>query len=164
MRSSRSHQMAIASVCSVGIGAVAGLRPMMALAVVSYATRRNWMKPGHSPIVNILSHQVHKRIAEFALSEFIAEKLPRTRSRLSLASLGSAMASGAVCGAAIHGSMNRPVYEGAVLGALGAVAGAITSSTLREKLKQGTPDFHVSLVEDAFALGGSFIVSLTAMT
>ena len=147
---------------SFGMGAIAGVRPMMALAVVSYAAKRGWIRPGHSPLASQISGHLHKRIAEFALSEFVAEKLPFARNRISAVSLGSRVAAGAVCGAAIHTSMRRPANKGIVLGALGAVAGTIAGYHLRERLKRNIPDLAAALIEDACALGGAFIVSLSA--
>ena len=149
-------------VFAVGIGAMAGVRPMMALAVVSYAVKRGWIRPGRSPLVSQISGHLYKRIAEFALSEFIAEKLPVTRSRITAVALGSRIASGAVCGAAIHSSMQRPARQGAILGAVGALTGTITAKQIRERAKREIPDFAIALCEDAFVLAGAFVVSLGA--
>jgi uncharacterized membrane protein len=158
----RSDSALRAPALTVGIGAIAGVRPMMALAVVSYAAKRGWIRPGHSPLASQISGQLHKRIAEFALSEFVAEKLPFARNRISVVSLGSRIAAGAVCGAAVHTSMRRPADKGILLGVLGALAGAVAGHHLRERLKREMPDLTVALIEDALAIGGAFIVSLSA--
>src|SRR5207302_4216513 len=54
---------------AIGIGVVAGLRPMMALAVVAWGLWRRWIRPGRSPYARIVSAHASKRIAEFAIRE-----------------------------------------------------------------------------------------------
>src|SRR5438552_7512318 len=155
----RQHAPALA----IGIGAVAGLRPMMAPAVIAWALRRGRVRPGGSPFARIGSASDSKRIAEFAISELIADKLPFTRSRLNAAPLASRVVPGAICGAAIHGTLKQPLAQGAVLGGLGALAGAITGYYVRQRLNREMPDLAVALLEDAFAVGGSAVISaLTA--
>jgi uncharacterized membrane protein len=155
----RQHVPALA----IGIGAVAGLRPMMAPAVIAWALRRGWIRPGRSPFARIVSASASKRIAELAISELIADKLPFTRSRLNAAPLVSRIVSGAICGAAIHGTVKRSLAEGAVLGGLGALAGAVTGYYVRQRLNRDMPDFAIALLEDALAVGGgAIIVALVA--
>jgi uncharacterized membrane protein len=152
-----------ASTLAAGIGAVAGLRPMTVLAVMAWALRRGCIRPGRSPLARIVSAGASKRIAEFALSELIADKLPFTPSRLNATPLMSRILSGAICGTVIHGTGKRPLAEGAVLGGLGALAGTITAYHIRQKLNHDMPDFAAALLEDALALGGSaVIVSIVA--
>ena len=143
---------------TVGIGLIAGLRPMTALAAVAWAVKWGRIRIGPSPFARIISASVSKRIAEFALAELIADKLPFTPSRLKAAQLISRIVSGAICGATIHGTTKRPLAEGAVLGGLGALAGAITGYHLRQKLNRDMPDLAVALMEDAVAVGGSALV------
>ena len=148
---------------TIGIGTVAGLRPMTAPAVIAWFLGRGWIRPGRSPFARIISASASKRIAEFAMSELIADKLPFTRSRLNAAPLASRMVSGAICGAAIHGTLKKPPAEGAVLGGVGALAGAITGYYVRQRLNREMPDFAVALLEDALAAGGAAVITtLTA--
>ena len=151
-----------ASALAIGIGAVAGLRPMMAPAVIAWFLRRGWIRPGRSPFARIVSASASKRIAQFAISELIADKLPFTRSRLNAAPLASRMVSGAICGAAIHGTLKKPLAEGAVLGGLGALAGAITGYYVRQRLNREMPDFAVALSEDALAVGAAAVITALA--
>jgi uncharacterized membrane protein len=144
---------------AIGIGVVAGLRPMSALALIAWGLRRGWIRPGHSPYTRIVSASASKRIAEFAISELIADKLPFTRSRLDVAPLTWRILSGAICGAIIN--TKRPPDRGAVLGGLGALAGAATGYHIRRRLGRDMPDLIVALLEDAVALGaGASIVIL----
>jgi uncharacterized membrane protein len=148
---------------AIGIGAAAGLRPMTALAVIAWALKRGSIRPGRSPFVGIVSASASKRLAELAISELIADKLPFTQSRLNAAPLASRVVSGAICGAAIHGTLKQPVSEGAVLGGLGAIAAAITAHYVRQRLNREMSDFAVALVEDALAVGvGAVTIAVTA--
>jgi len=136
---------------AVGIGAVAGLRPMTAPAVIAWAARRKWIHLGSSPFVTIISARASRTITELAISELIADKLPFTPSRLNPGPLASRIASGAVCGAAVCGAVKRPFVEGALLGGLGAIAGALAGYHVRKRLSRETPDFAVGLLEDALS-------------
>jgi len=149
----------------IGIGVVAGLRPITALAVIASALRHRWIRPGDSPFARIVSTSTSKRIAEFAISELVADKLPFTRSRLDVAPLTLRIASGAICGTAIHGTVKGSPVKGAVLGGLGALAGAISGYRVRQRLSRDMPDLVVALLEDALAVGaGATIVALEAAT
>jgi uncharacterized membrane protein len=155
----RPHAPALA----IGTGVVAGLRPMMALAVTAWALRRGWIRPGRSPFARIVSASASKRLAQLALSELIADKLPFTRSRLNAGPLASRVVSGAICAAAIHRTLKQPVAQGAALGGLGALAGAITGYYVRQRLNREMPDFAAALLEDALAAGGGAVaIALTA--
>ena len=153
----RQHALAI------GIGVVAGLRPMMALALVAWGLKRRWIRPGRSPYSRIVYTRSLSRMSDCAISELIADKLPFTRSRLHALPLASRIASGAICGAAINGTAKKYPIEGAALGGLGAFAGAIAGYNVRQRFNRGMPDFAVALLEDALALGGGVIaVALAA--
>src|SRR6266567_6398444 len=64
------HQYA--SALAIGMGAVAGLRPMTASAVIAWALKRRWIRPRDSPFARIISASASKRIAKLAISELIA--------------------------------------------------------------------------------------------
>jgi uncharacterized membrane protein len=151
-----------ASGLAIGMGVVAGLRPMTAPAVMAWALKRRWIRPGESPLARIISASAAKRIAKLAISELIADKLPFTPSRLNAAPLASRVVSGAICGATMHGMVKRPLAEGAVLGGLGALAGAVVGYHLRARLNRNTPDFAVALLEDALALAGGAVIVTSA--
>jgi uncharacterized membrane protein len=86
---------------AIGLGVIAGLRPMLALAAMAWAVKRGRIRTGPSPIVRIVSAGASRRIAELAVSELIADKLPFTPSRLNAAPLAFRIVSGAICGATI---------------------------------------------------------------
>ena len=147
---------------AVGIGAVAGLRTLTAPAVLAWAAQRRWIRMGNSPFATIISAKVSKRITDFAVSELIADKLPFTPSRLKPGPFAARIVSGAVCGATIYGVVKRPLKEGAVLGGIGAIAGAVAGYRMRRKLSGDIPDLGVALLEDALAVGGGILVAALA--
>ena len=148
---------------AVAIGVVAGLRPMTAPAVIAWAAERRWIRLGNSPLATMISARASRRITEFAISELIADKLPFTPSRLKAGPLALRILSGAICGAAVSGVVKRPLAEGAALGGLGAIAGAVGGYHARTSLSRGMPNFALAVLEDTLAIGGGVIVAaLTA--
>lgn len=147
---------------AVGIGVVAGLRALTAPAVLALAADRGMVRLGSSPLAAIISAKASKRITDFAVSELIADKLPFTPSRLNAAPLASRVVSGAICGAAIYGIVKQSLAEGAVLGGLGALAGAFAGYHARKRLSRNLPDLGVAVLEDALAIGGGVLVTALA--
>jgi uncharacterized membrane protein len=107
----------------------------------------------------VISGTASKKITQLAVSELIADKAPFTPSRLKAVPLASRVVSGAICGATIYGVVKRPLSEGAVLGGLGAIAGAFAGYHTRKRLNRDTPDLAVAVMEDAFAIGGGLLVA-----
>ena len=141
------------------VGVVAGLRPITALAAMAWAVRRGWIRIEPSPIARIVSAGTSKRIAEFAISELIVDKLPFTPSRLKPKPLALRVITGSICGAAVYGSRaKRSMADGAILGGAGAMAGALMGYQVRKRLRRSMPDLAVALLEDAVAIGGSALV------
>jgi uncharacterized membrane protein len=152
-------------VLAVGIGAVAGLRALTAPALLAWAAKRKWIRLRNLPFAAILSAKASRRITDLAISELITDKLPFTPSRLKAGPLASRIVSGAVCGAAINGVAERPIAEGAVLGGVGAIAGAFAGYYARKRLSGDTPNLGIAVLEDALAIGGGvIIIALAAPT
>jgi uncharacterized membrane protein len=149
-------------VLAVGIGVVAGLRVFAAPAVLAWAAKRRWMTLGNSPFATIISAKAAKGITRLAVSELIADKLPSTPSRLKAGPLASRVMSGAVCGATIYGAVEQPLVEGAVLGGVGAIAGAFAGYYGRKGFSRGVPDLRVAVLEDVFAIGGAILLTALA--
>src|SRR5450432_1983060 len=149
-------------VLAVGIGAVAGLRALTAPAVLVWAVKRKWIRLRRSPFAAILSAKASKRITGLAVSELIADKLPFTPSRLKAGPLTTRIVSGAVCGATIYGVVKRPLIEGAVLGGVGAIAGAFAGHYTRKRLSHDKPNLGVAVLEDALAIGGGILITALA--
>jgi uncharacterized membrane protein len=145
---------------AVGIGVVAGLRSLTAPAIISWAAREKMIRPIPSVPGRMLLASSSKKIAELAVGELIADKLPSTPSRLSTIPLTARLASGAACGAALSVAAEEPPRNGALLGALGALAGAFAGFYLRKRLSRNLPPFVVAVGEDLLAItAGAAIVS-----
>jgi len=143
---------------AIGIGVVAGLRPMIALAAMAWAVKRGRIRIEPSPFVWVLSAAVSKRIAQLAISELIIDKLPFTPSRLRPKPLTLRIVTGTICGAAVNGTAKRSIADGAILGGVGGLAGALMGYQIRKRLSRDLPDFAVALLEDAVAVGGGALV------
>lgn len=160
----QQHTFALA----IGMGAVAGLRPMTAYAVVALSLKRRWISRRSSPFGGIISANASKTLAKIAMSELIADKLPFTPSRLKVlkvlkvAPLASRVVSGVICGATIQSARERPVATGAILGGLASIAAAFAGYRARRRLSQDLPDLAVALMEDALALGGGVVIAAWA--
>ena len=152
-----------ASGLAIGIGGVAGLRPMTALAAMAWAVRRGRIQTEPSPIVVwMLSAATSKRIAQLAISELIVDKLPFTPSRLKPKPLTLRIVTGTICGAALYSTAKRSIADGAVLGGAGAIAGSVAGYQIRKRLRRDMPDLAVALLEDAVAVGGGALVMTLA--
>src|ERR1700730_1371791 len=149
-------------VLAVGIGAVAGLRALAAPAGLAWAAKRRWIRLGNLPFATIISAKASKRLTDLAVSELIADKLPFTPSRLKAGPLASRIVSGAVCGATIYGVVERPLAEGAVLGGVGAIAGAFAGYHMRKRLRRDMPDVGAAVLEDTLAIGGAVLITALA--
>ena len=141
---------------------MAGLRTLAAPAVLAWAAKRRWIRMGNSPFARIISAKASKRIVDLALSELIADKLPFTPSRLKPGPFAARIVSGAVCGATIYGVVEQPLKEGAVLGGLGAIAGALAGYHMRKRLSRNLPDLGVAVFEDVLAIGGGILLAALA--
>jgi uncharacterized membrane protein len=99
-------------------------------------------------------------VAVLALGELLADKLPFVPSRSQPAPLLFRAGSGAFSALRLAPGGDRRVVG--VLGAAGAIAGAILFERLRRSVVQNTPipDFIVALAEDALAFNlGAALVS-----
>jgi uncharacterized membrane protein len=138
------------------IGVVTGLRCMTAPAAVTWAARWGWL-PVENTALAFLGFSLTPYIfSAAAIGELINDKLPTAGSRKALGPFVTRILVGALCGAAIGSPGNIPV--GAVLGALGGVAGTLGGYEFRRRLVKaiGGKDLPIALLEDAIAVGGAF--------
>ena len=120
---------------ATGLGFAAGLRTVTPLAALHLRGRA---VPG----------RLGRLIVASAAAEMVADKLPRTPSRLAPFALAGRMTSGGVAGYAVAG---RP---GVATGAAAALAGAFLGHRARRSLHEIArwPDVRGAVVEDAFAV------------
>lgn len=138
-----------------GIGVVAGLRSLLAPAVMAW-TAQNKFIGRDFPLAAVVSRPVAKKVIKLAAAELLADKLPFTPNRISPGPLAARIASGAVCGAAVSFLARQSAKEGALLGGTGALAGAFGGYYARKNFRKNYPDLAVALVEDALAVALAF--------
>jgi uncharacterized membrane protein len=142
------------------IGMLSGLRALSPIAVLC------WLALLHRlPLTGWVSFVGNKiAVGLFSLGavgELISDKLPKTPSRLKQPGFSIRIVTGAFCGLILATAASFSVAGGAVLGAIGAVAGSYLGYFVRSgaTAKFGLPDLPVALVEDVICIGGSLLVA-----
>ena len=145
-----------------GIGVIAGLRSMMAPAVVSWAAHRKDLDLQDSRLAFLGDAPAPYVCTALALAELVGDKLPKTPSRKSPGPFMARVVLGALSGAALSMAAKQSSLVGALLGGLGAVAGTLGGYEARTRLAKAIhgPDAEIAVLEDAVAIGGGvFLVS-----
>jgi uncharacterized membrane protein len=142
------------------IGCGAGLRSMMAPAIVCAAAYLRWIHLENTPLQWMNSMAALSIFTLLAIGELIVDKLPQTPSRTAPIGLAARAVTGALSGAALALSAGRTGAAGALLGAAGGVAGAYAGYYIRHGLVVQTklPDFVVAVVEDLLAISGGLYI------
>lgn len=139
-------------VCAFLIGLVAGLRSMLAPAVVSWAARLGWISIAGTPLAFMGFKYTPIILTVLAIGELIADKLPMTPSRKAPPGFGARIVSGALVGATL-GAAAQSLTIGLILGILGAVCGTLGGSAVRAKLAAILRrDLPAALIEDVIAI------------
>lgn len=144
------------------IGCVAGLRSMMAPAIICATAYVQWIHLEKTPLAFLDTITALSIFTLFAIGELIVDKLPRTPARTAPIGLITRIITGGLCGAALAMSAARGVPAGILLGAVGAITGAYVGYNVRRGLvtHMNLPDFVIAVVEDLLAIsGGLFVVS-----
>ena len=138
-----------------GIGVVAGLRALTAPAVVAWAARLAWLHLQSSPVAFMASTWSLIIFSALAIFELLGDVLPKTPKRTAPGPLAARMITGGLCGACVCASANQSLPFGAVLGALGAVAGAFAGYEIRKRLVAGLniKDLFIAIPEDLITIG-----------
>jgi uncharacterized membrane protein len=143
------------------IGAIAGLRAVMAPTVVSWAAGLGWLQLGGSGLTFLIHPATRYILSVLALAELVNDKLPKTPSRKVPPQFIARTVTGAFSGAAL-GASRQALMGGLIAGAVGAVVGTLVGSEFRMRMVKltGGKDLPIALLEDAIAiLGGILIVS-----
>jgi uncharacterized membrane protein len=142
------------------IGIVAGLRTFTAPAVVSWAARLSWLDLGNTWAAFLGYAATPYVVSLMALGELVNDKLPKTPSRKSPGPFIGRIVVGAFSGAALCSARKQSFLLGALLGALGAVAGTLGGYEARTRLVKalGVPDLVIALLEDTVAVGGGLLL------
>ncbi len=144
------------------LGIVAGLRSLLAPAVVAWAAHLGWIDLHNTPLHFLGSTTAVAIFSLFAIAELIGDKLPKTPNRTAPLGLTARFLLGGLSGMALALVANQSGYVGAILGAVGGIVGAFVGYQVRSRLVKGLgmPDLLIALIEDAIAISGAlFIVS-----
>jgi uncharacterized membrane protein len=147
---------------AVGIGVISGLRSLTTPAAVSWAAHLHWIDPAKTPMAFLAASTTVYGLSAMALLELLSDKLPFTPRRTIPPAFAARILTGAFSAGALYVCAHQPIYFGAFLGAVGAVAGTLGGYRARRWLVKSLniPDFVVALAEDAIAVGGAiFLVS-----
>ncbi len=87
---------------AVGIGVVAGLRSLMAPAVVSWAAHLGWLNLHGSHLSFMESTLAAAIFSLLAIGELVADMLPKTPKRTAPAPLLARILMGGLCGACLY--------------------------------------------------------------
>jgi uncharacterized membrane protein len=149
-------------VLAFGIGIVAGLRSLTAPALVAWAAHLGWLNLHGSPLAFMGSKAAVAIFSLLAISELVADKLPKTSKRTAPAPLLARVITGGLCGASLCAAAGKSLLFGALLGGISAVVGAFTGYDIRRRLVNNLniKDFFVAICEDLVAIAlACFLVS-----
>jgi uncharacterized membrane protein len=137
------------------LGVVTGMRSMTPMAVLCW-----FAYVGHLPVDGTWAYWTAKpaiaiAFTVLAVAELIADKLPQTPDRISIASLLVRLFFSGLLGAIVAAGLDGPGIEGVILGVLGMLVGAYGGFLVRRDIVQRfhLKDWSVALVEDAIAVG-----------
>ena len=138
---------------AVGIGLVAGLRSLLAPAIVAWAAHFGCLNLQGSPLAFVGSTTAVAIFTIFAIGELVADKLPKTPKRTAFAPLLARILLGGLCGASLCAAAGKSLLAGALLGGIGGVIGAFVGYEIRRRLVNTLhiKDFFVAISEDLIA-------------
>lgn len=157
---SHTYLLLLALLLALLIGVVAGLRSFTAPAAVSWAAFLQWINlSGHwlawvGSLVAVIIFTV------LAVGELVADKLPKTPSRMAPPSFAARIVLGAFSGTVIGTALGHP-WTALGAGAIGAVLGTMGGYQARTRLVASHGhDLPIALLEDAVAVLGGFAIAV----
>jgi len=142
------------------IGIIAGLRSLTAPAVVAWAARLGWINLSGSPLAFMGSAWTVGIFTLLALFELVTDQLPNTPARTKAVPLGARIVMGFLTSACVGIAGGISLWLGALLGAVGGIAGAFGGYHARVGLVRGlhVPDFAIAILEDLVAIGFGLVI------
>lgn len=137
------------------LGAVAGMRSQLPIALLGLESSRGRFDPGRSWLARRLATPGGVAATVLAsVGELVGDKLPVTPDRTRPGPFTGRVATGTLVGAAVYQDADLPVAYGAVVGAVAAAASTLALARARSALGRRTPlpDLAWGLVEDALAV------------
>jgi len=140
------------------IGVVAGLRAMMAPAIVSWSARVGALGLRGTWLGFLGSAWVTWLFTLLALAELVTDQLPRTPSRTVPIQFATRVVTGALSGAAI-GLARGSWIGGGVAGMVGAAIGTLGGRAARARTAAALGrDRPAAILEDVIAIGGGLLI------
>ena len=140
-----------ATLKTLGLAGVAGLRSIAAPALLARAVQRGDLDAPKLPALGY--KDVSKLLSFLSFGEMVADKTNLVPARTSAPALLGRLLSGAVIGSVLFADEGRRGNSGAILGALSAFAAAYAGERLRAGGAQiGIPDQILGILEDRFVL------------
>jgi uncharacterized membrane protein len=141
-------------VFAIGIGIVAGLRSLLAPAVVAWAAHFDLLNLNGSPLAFMGSRTALAIFTIFAIGELIGDKLPKTPKRTAVAPLLARILLGGLSGACLFAATGKSLFAGGLLGGIGGLIGAFVGYEIRRRIVNSLhiKDFFVAICEDLVAI------------
>jgi len=140
---------------SLTLGVVTGLRSQLPTAMLAWRQSREQLPEDLGGPVGILGRRgAVPASALAAVGELVADKLPRTPSRLDAGPFLGRLSLGATAGAGIAAAFGGSRILGGVLGIAGAAAGSHAGARYRARVAERTdiPDAVWAVAEDVTAI------------
>jgi uncharacterized membrane protein len=145
---------------AIGIGIVAGLRSLLAPAVVAWAAHFDWLNLHGSPLAFMGSRAAVVIFTIFAIGELVADKLPKTPKRTAFAPLLARIVFGGLSGATLCAAAGKSLLAGALVGGTGGVIGAFVGYEIRRRIVTSLhiKDPFVAICEDVIAIALAYVL------
>jgi uncharacterized membrane protein len=147
-------------VLAFGIGIVAGLRSLLAPAIVAWAAHLGWLNLHGSPLAFMGSTAAVAIFTMLAIGELVGDKMPQTPKRTALPPLVARILTGGLSGATLCGAAGKSLLAGALLGGTGGLIGAFAGYEIRKRLVNNLhiKDFFVAICEDLVAISLAYVL------
>lgn len=146
---------------ALALGAVTGMRSMLAPAMVSRAlAARDDVDEADEPARTLASHRAQQFLMPLAAAELLGDKMPFAPDRTIVPSMMFRAVSGGVTAAALASARREPVWLPALIGATAALIASEIGLKLRKPYQSNAlANAALGLTEDAvaFAVGSSGI-------
>ena len=141
------------------IGAIAGLRAMIAPAAISWAAHLGFIDLNGSWLAFLGHNWAPWILTLLALGELVTDQLASTPSRKVPMQFGARIITGALSGAAIGAAADAALI-GLMAGAIGAVIGTLGGAAARARIASAFGrDWPAALIEDIVAIGGAGLIA-----
>jgi uncharacterized membrane protein len=143
---------------ALGIGIVAGLRSLLAPAVIAWAAHFDLSNLYGSPLAFMGSRAAVAIFSIFAIGELIADKLPTSPKRTAFAPLLARILLGGLSGACLFAAAGKSLLAGALLGGIGGVVGAFLGYEIRQRIVNNLhiKDLFAAICEDLVAIASAW--------